>query len=92
MELTVEIIEQLVKLAVNNKLDKLKLGELEITKTRHDSDKKDSKPANNLPLLTDEDELLYWSTSAPNLTPEQIEALSVNPPPKPKRSKKVKES
>lgn len=94
MELTVENIEQLVKIACANKLDKLKFGDLEITKTRHDGVKGDAKTLNNPTSVNDADELLYWSTSSPTLTQEQIDALAVNGAdlPKPKRTRKPKDS
>lgn len=84
MELTLELIQALAKLVVDHKLDKLKLDALEITKTKHEVSHEPM--VNNLASkqqFTDE-ELLFWSSSAPALTPEQVEALSVNPPPRKK--------
>jgi hypothetical protein len=92
MELSVEIIEQLVKIAVANKLDRLKVGDLEILKTKHDVPKTESKNLNNPASVNDADELLFWSTSSPSLTQEQIEALAVNELPKTKRGRKPKDN
>lgn len=86
MELTIDTIKELVKLVTTHKLDKLRLGDLEITKSRHESAK--DKTANNSISISDE-ELLYMS-GAPALTAEEIAMLTDNPMPLPptKRSKK----
>lgn len=81
MELTVENIKQLIELAVKNKLDRLKVGELEITKTKYDQvAKAEPKTLNTPASVSDPDELLFWSTSSPTLTQEQIAELAVNAP------------
>lgn len=95
MELTVDIISQLIKLVVENKLDKLELGDLKIMKTRYESPKQEQKSLNNNTSINDADELLFWSTSSPSLTQEQIAELAMNglpDLPKPKRGRKSKES
>lgn len=92
MELTVEVIEQLVKIACSNKLDRLKVGELEILKTRHEGVKTEAKTLNNSTSVNDADEILFWSTSSPSLTQEQIDALAVNELPKTKRGRKPKDA
>lgn len=79
-------IEQLIKLVVANKIDRLKFGDIEIVKTRHDVAKTDNKLASNQDVI-DEDELLYWSTSSPSLSKEQIDALSYVPQTRPKSRK-----
>lgn len=73
MELDLDTIKQLVILLTEHKLDKLKIGELEICKTRHENVKvtDNSKNLTNNPILN-EDELLFYSTSAPNRPSEQI--------------------
>lgn len=87
MELTLEAIQSLIKMVVDNKLDKLELGDLKISKSRYEASKAEARPTVNNPTLIDEDEILYWSTSTPTLTAEQIELLAANPPPKPKRGR-----
>ncbi len=83
MELTLEIIQALSKMVVDHKLDRIKVGELEILKTKHESPKLEKPAIPNLASLSGE-ELLFYSTSAPALTPEEVEQLSVNPPPRKK--------
>ena len=73
-------IKELVKLLVENKLDRLKIGDIEICKSRHDQPKveiKSNNPISNQ-VVTDPDELLYWSTSSPVITKEDLEELSEN--------------
>ena len=79
MELTIEQIKALSKLVVDHKLDSLEYGSLKLTKTKHEPPKTEKAPATNPVFLTDE-ELLFASTSAPVLTPEEIEAFAINPP------------
>lgn len=88
-------IELLVKLMVDNKLDRLLLpGTLELQRSKHDVPKQSSadKLTNNNQALLDEDELLFYSTSSPSLTQKEIEELASNPPPRKQRIRKSKES
>lgn len=85
MELTLEMIQALSKLVVDHKLDSLKLGELEIVKSKHEGIKNEPRSSANLASMSEE-ELLFYSTSAPALTIEEVEALAVNPPPRKKKS------
>lgn len=66
MDITLENIEKLAQIMEKYKLDKIKVGDLELDKTRHESFKSEKKSTNNNVLLSDE-ELLYWSTSAPSI-------------------------
>ncbi len=76
-----ELMELLVKLLIDNKLDRLRLGEFEILKSKHDLPVKDkSNNAASLAAQIDPDELLFWSSSSPALTEEQINDLAVNSP------------
>lgn len=72
MELTVEVVESLAKILDAHKLDSLKFGELELVKSRHEGA---VRPASKVMGLqdapVDPDELLYWSSQASNLTPEE---------------------
>lgn len=83
MELTLELIQALSKLVVDHKLDRLKLGDLEILKTKHEVAKSDRPAVPNLASMSGE-ELLFYSTTAPALTVEEVEQLAVNPPPRKK--------
>lgn len=75
MELTLDLIKDLTALLVEHKLDKLKVGDFEICKSRHENTKTAEIPTkltNSLPLL-DEDELLFHSTSSPSsISKEEI--------------------
>lgn len=77
---TIKFIKELVKLVVDNKLDNFKLDNIEISKSKHDLtppaklDKTNKQP---LSKEYDDEEILFYSTSAPALTLEQIEELSV---------------
>ncbi len=86
MELDLETIKALAKLAVDLKLDRLKLGDFEIIKTKHESPKLEAKDITNIASSQDLDDVLFHSTSAPAMTLEQLAALSVTPL---KRHKKV---
>lgn len=88
MELSVQVIQELMKLMEEHKIDKLKLDSLELIKTRHEPGKTDNSSNKLTSNIVDDEELLFWSTSTPALTPEQIEALSANPPPPPKTKTK----
>lgn len=70
------------------------MGEIEITKTRYETVPKEkiNNIASSNEVVNDPDELLYWSSSGPQLTQEQINELAVNSPlaVKPKRAKKDK--
>lgn len=89
MEITVETIESLAKLLTAYKLDRIKIGDFEISKTKHESSSSASKqPVHNLTFPSDE-ELLFLS--AGGITAEQLKELAVDPmpvPPVKKRSKK----
>lgn len=77
MELTLDLIKELTALLVEHKLDKLKLGDFEINKSRHENAKvAESTPqlSNTVPLL-DEEELLFHSTSSPS----RINIEEINP-------------
>ena len=84
MELTLELIQALAKLVVDQKLDRLKCGELEIIKTKHESVRLEEKPNNNSTSVEELDDILFHSTSAPPLSLEQLAALTVTPIKKPK--------
>lgn len=99
MALDLSQIKELIKLAVDNKLDSLEFEGLKISKSKYDiqtpikSDPNKSITSND--FITDPDEILYWSSSAPALTQEQIDALSYPAIPKeekPKRARKAKVS
>ncbi len=62
---------------VDHKLDRIKLGDFELVKSKHDNSAKET-PTTSAPKVLDDEELLFWSSSAPALTQEQIEALSYN--------------
>jgi len=79
MELTLELIQALSKLVVDHKLDRLKCGELEITKTKHEAPKLDVQSNNNPTSIAELDDILFHSTSAPPLSLEQLEALTITP-------------
>lgn len=90
MELDLNTIDSLMKLMITNKIDQLKLGDLLLTKTKHDAPKAEANSSafNGDGIFSDE-ELLYFSSTGPSsLTPEQVAALAVNPAPiKSKRAK-----
>jgi hypothetical protein len=92
-----KIVKELVRLVVENKLDTLEFEGLRIVKTRHDSVPKpvpDNKPVSSHEI-TDPDEILFYSSSAPALTQEQIDAMAFSsvPESKPKqRGRKSKDS
>lgn len=94
MELTIEVVQALAKIVVDNKLDCLKLEGIEITKAKHEPAKLEK--ANNSSSnggVMDGEELLYWSSSSPNFTQEQIDDLAINSPTiKQKRAKKTKDA
>lgn len=89
MEITVETIEALAKLLITHKLDRIKIGEFEISKSKHESSSSAQKqPVHNLAFPSD-NELLFLS--AGGITAEQLQELAVDPmpvPPVKKRSKK----
>lgn len=89
MELTLELVQALSKLVVDLKLDRLKLGELEIIKTKHESPKLEDKSNNNIASSEELDDLLFHSTSAPALSLEQLAALTITPIKQPKTKTKV---
>lgn len=66
MEITIDLIKQLVTILNDNKLDTLKLGDLEISKSRHEYTKNIENT--NKDVLKedtiDPDELLYFSSSS----------------------------
>ena len=91
LEINVETIRALAQILDTLKLDSIKYGDLEIKKSRHELTPQDQKPLQEMASILDEEDLLFHSTSAPALTPEQVAALAVNPPPvKSKKSKKDK--
>ncbi len=73
--LTIEKIAALAKILDTYKLDKLKFGELELTKSRHESIKNDASSMKQPFEMTDE-EILFHSTSAPPLPPEVTEMMT----------------
>jgi hypothetical protein len=95
MALDTSTIKELIKLLVDNKLDTLEFEGLKITRSRHEILKAaDNKSvSSHQETVTDPDELLFWSTSTPSLTQEQISALAFSdlPTPKSKRIRKSKE-
>lgn len=78
MELTIESIQQLMKLMSEHKVDRLKLGDLELTKTKHEAGKNEATSLNKSASVMDDEELLFWSSSAPPLTAQQLEELAAN--------------
>ena len=66
MELTLEIIKELAQLLDLHKLDKIKLGDLELVKTKHESLKtSNSNSVIGINRELDDEELLFYSSSAP---------------------------
>lgn len=63
MDITVEVIKELASILTTHKLDRLKLGDLELSKTRHEV----AREGNSVNQIPSEDEILFWSTSAPPL-------------------------
>lgn len=88
MEITLDVVEQLAKLLTKHKLDKIKLGELEIVKSRHEVMKVEKPMMHNTVF---DEELLYMS-GAPALTAEEIEAYAIDPMPLPTQSASSKRS
>lgn len=84
MELTLELVQALSRLVVEHKLDSLKLGELEIRKSKHEAAKLEVQSNNNPTSIEELDDILFHSTSAPPLSLEQLEALTITPIKKPK--------
>jgi len=91
-------IESLMQLCVKYKVDRLVANEagIEIIKTKHDVIRQEvvAPPQQEHQLITDNDELLFWSSSSPALTVEQIEQLSLNGAdlPTKKKTKRIKAS
>ena len=79
MDLTLDNIKFLAQLVVDLKLDSLKLGDLELHKTKHEQPKLDIKSNNDTVSNQELDEILFHSTSAPSLTLEDLEAMSITP-------------
>ena len=78
--MNIEEVELFIKLLMDNKLDFLKVGDLEIHKSRFDQPKQESKPNNS--TLSEEDDIdsiLFHSTSAPALSIEELEAITTTP-------------
>ena len=71
------------------KIDQLKLGELSLTKSRHEPTKAETQPSKSNSFMDDE-EILYWSSSSPKLqlSEEELNALAANPEPKPTKKGK----
>ncbi len=81
MEINIETIKQLIELVVENKLDVLKLGDLEISKSRHDNIKV-SENQNKIVLkgeIVDPDELMFYSSSARHNNAEEANTHVINP-------------
>lgn len=79
MEITPAIINEIMEMMVKHRVDRVKLGELELLKTKHEGSKANNN-SSSIAVPMSEEELLFYSTTAPALTPEQVEALAVNPP------------
>jgi hypothetical protein len=79
MDLNLESIEALLKMVSAHKIDKLKVGDLEIVKTRHEQPKAET-PAQ---LTRDmPEDLLYYSTSIPNRAAIEAQQLAFSQPKK----------
>lgn len=81
MEIDMDIIKQLIELVVENKLDKLKLGDLEISKSRYDNIK-NPESSNKVVLkgeVLDPDELMFYSSSSRHASAEEANAHVINP-------------
>lgn len=77
MEMSLELITALSQLMVEKKLDQIKVGDVLITKTKHETPKVEAtSPALNGGLPFTEEELFYSATGFNSLTPEQVDALS----------------
>ena len=65
MEITVEVVEALAKILTSHKLDSLKVGELELVKSKHEAPGPKSPGKTKSVTQVDSDELLYWSSQSP---------------------------
>ena len=82
-DITLEQVQILANVLTLHKLDRLEFNGLVLVKSRHESTQTNqAQGVLQEPLLLDEDELLFHSTNAPALTPEQVDLLSINPPPR----------
>ena len=69
-------LEEIIKLAVLYKIDELKVGDIYIKKSKHETQKVEQSNNKKAFPLSDE-ELALYSTSPSQLTLEQINELSV---------------
>lgn len=79
IDLTVDVIAQLAQLVVTHKLDCLKVGDLVISKSKHETPKLELNKASAQELNMIDEELLYYSSKAPKLSPEEL-TLGLTPP------------
>lgn len=95
MELNTDNIKALMQLMQDFRIDRLKLESLELVKTKHETAKEKTNNTSSSIEPIDDEELLFWSSSAPALTQEQIDAMSYTQVPKPdtkqKKSRKSKD-
>ena len=85
MELDLNSIEALMRLMQTFKIDRLKIQDLELTKTRHEGAKAETGAPPNLTSLPEED-ILFWSTNAPPIPREALDEIALAPS-KTKRTK-----
>ncbi len=91
MEMTLELVQQLAKVLTTHKLDRLELGELVLVKTKHEAARAESLPNNITASNQDIEDILFHSTSAPELTLEQLSSLTVTPLKRPRTKTKANE-
>jgi hypothetical protein len=72
-------LKEIIQLLVDNKLDSIRFRDIEVHKTKHDPPVT-AKPAKTPEQVEkDLDELLFFSTSAPQLSLDELSALTVTP-------------
>ena len=64
---------------VDNQLDTLKVDDVILTKTKHQAPKLENKSNNEKVSDEELDDILFHSTSAPQLTLSQMEEITVTP-------------
>jgi hypothetical protein len=79
IEYNLDVVKELINILVSNKLDCLEVGDIKICKTRWESKPIEKKEPTQKQLEADMDEILFYSTSAPPMSLEDLETITVTP-------------
>jgi len=78
-----DVVKELIKLVNENRLDALKVGEVLISKSKHEFKTNDTNKANKTTFNNEsmsEQDMLFYSTTAGEIPDELFESFGLTPP------------